>query len=144
MAMMLKEVKNKLRVLHHYGFDVSTGDIQAGIPDSTSHCALANGLRSAGCGDPSVCSPRVSFSKGPWRYRGVMDSAALWSDWTFDAHGTLEPKRIVIQVIAARPRRTLGSRASRGLPPKGPHKPKGARVCSPTYRRYHELKAMNL
>jgi hypothetical protein len=147
MAHLLAEAKGKLQINHYYGVPVSDADIASGIPESVSHCAFGNGLRSADCGDPIVKTPYVSFNRGPWRYRAVLDSVAIRRDWAFDdasvqlVLGPLQPMMVVIEVIEARLRTKLGTRASRGLPPKGPHRPaRTPPVCRPVKRRYHELK----
>lgn len=148
MAQLLAAAKGKLQLNHYYGVPVSEVDIKNGIPDSVAHCAYANGIRSSGGGDPVVKTPIVSFNLGSFRYRCRMDSLAIRRDWVFDdkqlqtTFGPLQPMTLVVEVIEARSRTKLGTRASRGLPPKGPHPPRAARkpaACRPVARRYHQL-----
>lgn len=148
MAKLLAAAKGKLQRNRHYVMPMSQSDIDHGIPDSEEHCAVGNASRSSGCGDPRVKTPFISFNRGEYRYRAVMDSVAVGKDWLFDdkqlqkIHGPLRPGNIVIEVIDVRLRTKLGTRASRGLPPKGPHRPRVRskdNVCSPVKRRYHEL-----
>jgi hypothetical protein len=148
MAQQLAAAKGKLQLNHYYAVPMTQNDIVSGIPESVAHCAIAHAFRSAGCGDPLVKTPIVSFNRGPYRYRACMDSVAIRRDWVFDDKhlrkilGPLQPMTIVVEVIDARPRVKLGTRASRGLPPKGPHPPRSRskdNVCRPVTRRYHEL-----
>src|SRR5262245_13447289 len=84
MADLLRLQRHKLRLNHYYAVDVSQEDINRGVPESALHCALANSLREAGCFDPRVMTPVVSFARAEYRYRGRLDSASLGKDWLFD------------------------------------------------------------
>jgi hypothetical protein len=134
---------------------VTAQHMAAAVPGSPTHCMIALGLRDKfqahgldfpGRGD-GVGVPSVKFTLGPEgaraneRYTCMVLGEGIVAEKQFDERGPLQPFTCRLQVIARRRVRKLGTRASRGLPPKTVHQKRDReRVTCTAVRRYHQIK----
>ncbi len=116
-------------------------------PNSSRACNVVKALQTSVPGVYSVAlgAFRGAFNIGMLRYHFVIDSKAMKLNALFDQRGrkAVGPYRVRIEIIRVGIVRQLGTRASRGLPPKELHssRPHEQGECR---RRYHQVAASNL
>lgn len=130
-----------------------------GIPESPTECMFALGMRDAfrafgfafpghrdGVGFPLVKFTLGNEDEGPReRYTCVLLGESLVGERVFDEGKILAPFVCWMRVIHRRLTYKLGSRISRGLPPKAfSRKRDRERESCTAVRRYHQLKTPRL
>ncbi len=126
---------------------VTANIIASSTPKSSRACNVVVAIRKT---IPGVFSTELGAFRGAFnlnlsRYSFIIDTKAMKLNALFDEKGrtAVKPYAVKIEIIKVVPVRLLGSRASRGLPPKGLH-PIGKDHGNQCRRRYHEVAATNL